>query len=107
MEEYLKEVLEFLTVFSMMKPSEKKEKLTILNEKEVTFLSEVFKNILDKHISISSSEFNKLKVYKTNIRKLARKEYRKQQKIRFLKSMDGSYVLKIVIPAAVRYLSTL
>ena len=92
MEEYLKEVLEFLTVLSMMKPSAKKEKLTDLNEKEVTFLSEVFKNILDKHISISSSEFNKLKVYKTNIRKLQEKNIENNRRYGSLNQwMDPMY----------------
>lgn len=89
-------------------PKKKRNKvIALLKKEEVNSISEIFKNFLNKNLTVDKKIIKKVNPYKKEIRRLALKSVPLKEKVKILISPRGGSLLGFLLPVAVNLISKL
>ena len=101
----LKEKLNLFKEIKALTPSQRSEFIKDLTEKQIKSLCEIFKNISSRKLNCDKLTISKLIKYKSDIKNLT--NTRSHNKKRILRSIRGGFLLNLLLPIAVSFLSKL
>ena len=101
----LKEKLKLFKKIKALTPSQRSIFIKDLNEKQIKSLCEIFKNIASRKLNCDKLIKSKLRNYKSDIKNLANKTAYNKKKI--LRSIRGGFLLNLLLPIAVSFLTKL
>ena len=101
----LKEKLKLFKKIKALTPSQRSKFIKDLTEKEVKSLCEIFKNIASRKLKCDKLIKSKLINYKSDIKNLANKTAHNKKQI--LRSIRGGFLLNLLLPIAVSFLTKL
>ena len=101
----IKKTLAIFKKLNKLLPSERLRYLQNISSKELESITELFANLLSEKLPISKLTILRLKPHAKLIRKLAKKITRSSTRKKLLKTARGTYILGLLIPAAINFLS--
>ena len=101
----LKEKLKLFKKIKALTPSQRSEFIKDLSEKQIKTLCEIFKNISSRKLKCDKLTENRLIKYKSDIKNLT--NTRSYNKKTILRSIRGGFLLNLLLPIAVSFLSKL
>ena len=101
----LKEKLALFKTIRALTPSQRSKFIKDLTEKQVKSLCEIFKNISSRKLTCDKLTLSKLTKYKSEIKNLANKTSHNKKKI--ISSIRGRFLLNLLLPIAVSFLTKL
>ena len=103
-QERLEFARDFFIKINSLKPSERNTYIDTASRQEIEFLTELFKNFLDKKFTIDKITISRLALYKNQIRQLGKK-IKIGVKKKLLRGVRAGFALKILLPLAINHIS--
>ena len=99
-----KELILFLNKLS---PQKRRKFIHLLSKHQVDAIAEIFANFLKNNLTLDKSVINKVKRFRGDIRKVAKKRTSLKQKIKLLSSQRGGFLLSALLPLAASVIGSL
>lgn len=90
-----------------MKSSEQQLALRNINNHQIDLISEICLNFLNSNIKTSYSKLNLLAKFRNYLHKLSSKSISHKLKRNILSSLQGLYILKLLLPVSLQALNIL
>ena len=107
MKAYIHRNKEFLHFFCSLTAKERTKLLPNLNRNHINTISEIFRNFLNKNLTVDKKLVHKIKHCKKEVRLVALKKTPQYLKKKVLQSRRGGAILSVLLPLAAGLVSSL
>jgi hypothetical protein len=103
----IKQLITFYKKIYSLTPSERSDYIGKLSRKKLKRLYELFKNLLSSKLPCETGVIARIRKFAPIIRHIVNTAHSDVKKIRFLKSIQGGYLLNILLPLAIKVLTSI